>query len=246
MKTTNLFIQQPYATMIVRGLRNAIPDEHFSRGQHIYINASVPVFNPNTPLEWLQEVINHQLFGNLPPTEDLPYGKCVGFVDVLCQADGNESRWTKTQEPTVIVTNAHVFDEPQSIMPRGWYDAEDIPSHQFGERSVMIWRHFDELCVPVNEKLYDIASQGGSVTFEMTGSLAVDTLLDNGEDQMFEKFTLSCGQRSKSFLWNDDCDVVWEQDPETDDLVLYPSVYAASGKAPRARLQLSCRYPLID
>ena len=118
MKTTNLFIQQPHAEMIVRGLRNDIPDEHFSKGDRIYINASVPVLNLNAPLEQLQEVINQQLLGNLPPTEVLPYGKCVGFVDVLCKADGTESIWSSIAEPSVIVTNAHVFDEPQPEIGR--------------------------------------------------------------------------------------------------------------------------------
>lgn len=243
MKATNLFIQQPYATMLVRGLRNAIPDERFSRGDRIYINAVVPVLDLNAPLEHFQEVINHQLFGNLPPTESLPHGKCLGFVDVLCQADGNESRWACIPEPTVIVTNAHEFDEPQPIKPRKWYDAEDIPSHKFLGSSPNLFK--DELRVPVNEGLYAIATRGGCITFELTGTLAVIALTDDKFLKEFEKFTVICGNRSKTFLWNEDCDVVWEQNPDTDDLVLYPSVYDASGKAPRAWLHLSCRNPLI-
>lgn len=243
MKTTNLFIQQPHAEMIVRGLRIAIPDEHFSKGDRIYINAAVPVLDLNAPLEQRQEVINQQLFGNLPPTVDLPYGKCVGFVDVLCQADGTESIWSSPAEPSVIVTNAHVFDEPQPVIPRSWYDAEDIPSHKFLGSSPYSFN--DELRLPVNEGLFAIAMRGGSITFELSGSMADHTLTSDKLLKDFEKFTLRCGNRSKTFLWNDECDVVWEQDAETDDLVFYPSVYDVSGKAPRAWLHLSCRYPFI-
>ena len=243
MKTVDFFIQQPHAEMLVRGLRNAIPDEHFSKGDRIYINATVPVLDLNAPQEHFQEVINHQLFGNLPPTDHLRYGNCIGFVEVLAHADGNESVWTKTSEPTVILTNARMFDKPQRIKPRKWYDAEDIPSHKFLAREP--GRFYDELRVPVNEELYAIASRGGDITFELGGLLGVAVWTDDKFLRDFEKFTIVCGNRSKTFLWNMDCDIVWEQDADTDDLVLYPSVIDLTGKAPRPWLRLSCRYPLI-
>ena len=129
METRNLFIQQPFATMIARGLRNAVFDDNFSKGCRLFINA-LPNFQiPEipVPLEWFQAVNNHQLFGNLPPTEDLPYGKCIGFVDVLRKADGKENQWTTIHEPTVLLTNAHEFDEPQDLTPSSWHDAKNTP-----------------------------------------------------------------------------------------------------------------------
>ena len=243
----NKFINlpQPYATMVVRGLRKAIPDERFSKGDRIYINALAPKYELDTPLEWFQEVINHQLFGNLPPIEDLPTDKCLGFAEVLCMADGIENRWTCVPEPSVILTNCHEFDELQPIKPREAYEAEDIPSHRFYGADAHIRDFGDELVVNVNDELYAIASKGGILTFELTGSLAVCCMTDEGLVKQFEKFTIMRGNRSKTFLWNDDCDVEWEQDPDTDELVLYPSVFNALGKSARGWLNLSCLYPLI-
>lgn len=245
MKTVDFFIQQPHAEMLVRGLRNAIPDEHFSKGDRIYINAAVPVLDLNTPLEQLQEVINQQLFGNLPPTDTLPYSKCIGFVDVLCRADGREGPWSAILEPTVIVTNAHEFDTPQPIMPRKSYEAEDIPSHKFRASRPYVLSYGDELVIPVNDKLFRNATQGGNISLELSGELASCVLNEDKLLKDFEKLTLVCGRQAKSFIWTSKCDVMWEQNPNNDELKLYPSVYAASGKAPHAKLLLTCEYPLI-
>ena len=191
--------------MLVLGLRNAVPDEHFSRGQRIFIYATVPAYDPGTPLEWLQEVINQQLFGNLPPTEDLPIGQCLGFVDVLCEADKRDGIWSAAPVPSVLVNNAHAFDEPQLIMPRKGFEAEDIPSHKFSPYHPYSLYRDEELVVHVCQSVYDKAANGGEVTFELAGTLAVVALDDNGMLKDFSKFTLSCGQRSKSYLWNNDC-----------------------------------------
>lgn len=242
----SIILQQPYASMLVLGLRNAVRNEHFSRGQRIFVYATVPKYDPDTPLEWLQEVINQQLFGNLLPTEDLPIGLCLGFVDVLCAADMRDGIWAAIPEQSVVVHNAHAFDEPQLIMPRKGFEADDIPSHKFTPRDPHSLFCDDELLVPVSQQIYDAAAQGGNVTFELAGSLAIAATDERGLLKEFSKFTLSCGHRSKTYLWNIDCEVIWEQAPPTYDLVLYPSVRAASSKIPRARLRLSCRYPLID
>ena len=232
--------------MLVLGLRNVVPDELFSRGQRIFVYAAAPVFEPDTPLEWIQEVINQQLFGNLPSTDDLPFGLWLGFVDALYPADTNSSVWSAQSTPMVMVANAHAFDEPQLIIPRKGFEASDIPSHKFSSRIPHSLFCDDELLVPVSQLVYENAAQGKDVYFELAGTLALIVMDNKGMLKEFSKFTLSYGQRSKSYLWNIDCDIIWEQSPLTSDLVLYPSVYATSGKVPRARLRLSCRYPLID
>lgn len=248
METRNLFIQQPFATMLVRGLRNAVFDDNFSKGCRLFINALPCFLMPElpVPLEWFQVVNNHQLFGNLPPTDDLPTGKCIGFADVLCKADGTENQWTAIHEPTVLLTNAHEFDNPQGDTPSSWQDAEDIPSHVFHARQPHTLHQDDELVIPVNERLYRIASREGDISFELVDNLAVCALGDDCFPKDFEKFTVVCGQQSKSFLWDLNCDIMWEQKAEDDELVFYPSVFNKSGNAPHAKLFLSCHYPLID
>ena len=243
METRNLFIQQPFATMLVRGLRNAAFDDHFSKGCRLFVNALPCFMMPNVPLEWFQAINNHQLFGNLPPTADLPTGKCVGFVDVMCKADGTARQWTAIHEPTVLLANAHEFDTPQGHSPRSWHDADDIPSHVFHARQPHAFRD-EELVIPVNEKFYRFATHGGNIGFELTESLAVCALDDDGLLKDFDKFTVICGQQSKSFLMTEQSDIIWEQRPNDDELALYQSVYSKSGKAPRAKLLLSCNYPL--
>ena len=248
METRNLFIQQPFATMIARGLRNAVFDDNFSKGCRLFINAlpSFQIPEIPVPLEWFQAVNNHQLFGNLPPTDDLPYGKCIGFVDVLRKADGKENQWTAIHEPTVLLTNAHEFDKPQDLATSSWHDAKDISSHVFNARQPHTLHQDDELVIPVDEELYLIASLGDNISFELTGTLAECAMGDDCFLKDFEKFTLISGQQSKSFLWNLKCDIMWEQRPEDDELVFYPSVFNESGKAAHAKLFLSCCDPLID
>ena len=239
-----IFIPQPHATMVVRGERDVIRNEHFSPGDCILVNAIAPKDDPDTPLEWRQEVINQQLFGNLAPTKDLPVNKCLGVVKVLEKAKKFYSKWSKL-EPSVVVYKALVFDDPQPIGKRKLGDLGDIPSHKFHPRDVHVTNSARELVIPVDKSLYTVASKGGTVTFEMCGFLLVYTLFDRGILKKFDTFRLNCGQLSKTFYWNEDCDVEWEQDTETAELIMYPSVYAKSGFAPRARLHLSCRLPFI-
>ena len=245
MKIKNFFIQQPYAEMLVRGLRNALPNECFSKGDRIYINALIPNPNADTPLEWYQEVRNQQLFGNLPPDEDLTYSLCLGFVDVLRNANKRDSIWNETSVPSVIVHNAHAFDEPQLFMPRGSFSAQDIPTHKFTPSKPYLINDENELAIPVNHSIFKNTTKDSVVTFELAESLAIAATSVNGMLKNFSKFTLYCCQESKSFLWNNGCEIIWDQDPLTNDLVLYPSLDKPSGKAPRARLRLSCRHPFI-
>lgn len=239
-----IFIPQPHASMVVRGERDVIRDEHFSPGDCILVNAIAPKDDPDTPLEWRQEVINQQLFGNLAPTKDLPVDKCLGVVKVLKRVNKFYSKWSKL-EPSVVVHKALVFDDPQPIANRRLCELKDILSHKFHPIDVHVANSATELVIPIDKRQFTVASKGGTVTFEMCGSLVVYTLFDEGILKKFDTFRLKCGQLSKTFYWNEDCDVEWEQDTETAELVMYPSVYAESGFAPRAKLHLSCRLPFI-
>ena len=191
-------------------------------------------------------MINQQLFGNLPPTEELPYDKCLGFVTVRDYAYSLHSKWSIGQPPAVSVNHAHVYDDPQPIAERELYDYGEIPSYIFVEDKVQSLGLRRELVIPVNVELYAIACQGGTISFELTGLLSDFINFEEGNLKEYERFRLVCGKQSKAFFWYKDCDIEWEQDPETDELVLYPSVYSKTGKKPRAKLRLSCRYPFFD
>ena len=107
-----LSLSQPFATAVVKGLLNVVRTElHLEKAQRIFIYAGEPVTNPAMPIEWRQEVINHQLYGNLAETKDLPTYEPVGFVDVLCPAEHKSNVWTLGQPGTAyLVGNAHAFD----------------------------------------------------------------------------------------------------------------------------------------
>ena len=249
MEQTLKFTPQPYATMIAKGLLNAVRTRlHFEKAHRIFIYAGEPVTNPAMPIEWVQEVINHQLFGNLAETKDLPTNELVGFVDVLCPADPRSSVWTLDEEPAYLVGNAHAFDNPLVFLEnehdnlRGIEDF--IPSHVFKPVNPFLLDYDEELVLPVNRRLFHMAAMRQTLKFELTGLLAVTVLDDNGELKPFTKFTVINNRRAKSFLFEGE--ICHELTADETDLQRYPSVTSADGTTTRAQLVLSCRYALTD
>lgn len=249
MEQTLKFTPQPYATMIAKGLLNAVRTSlHLEKAQRIFIYAGEPVTNPAMPIEWTQEVINHQLFGNLAETKDLPTNELVGFVDVVCPADPMSNVWTLDKKPAYLVGNAHAFDSPLVILDNKngkVHGIEDyVPSHVFKPAHPYLLDYDEELVLPVNRRLFYMASMRQTLKFELTGSLAVQVLDDNGELKPFSKFTVINNRRAKSFLFEGE--LCYELTPDSTDLQLYPSVTSANGQKEHVQLVLSCRYALDD
>lgn len=243
-------LQQPFAQMLVQRLIRAVHINALQKdvANRILIYAKEPKDLNSLPLECRQEILNQQVFGNLAPIDKLPVNAFVGFVDVLSYNVNFEKEiWLNTMpKPCYAVLEAFAFDEPLSVKPDILRTnlIEVLPSHIFEPQ--FAYATSQTLFLPVNKRIFAIAANNGSFRVELNEDIASLIMDENGEVKHFTSFSLTCGNRIKKFVWTDDCDIEWEQDPKTDELVLYPSAKADCALTPRAALLLSCLFPLND
>lgn len=237
-------LEQPFAEMVVRDLINVL---HLKRRadrmtREVVIYARKPRKNPAIPLEWIQEVINQQKFGNLPPTEDLPTEKVVGVVKILYKAEPNYNIWS-LEPPTTsyVVGNACVLDEPLDVScdeVKRWKNLpQDVKFHSF-EPAKPHFRACDfEIVIPVCGNMYYQASQGKPITFEFAGKLA-NLMKDRFDGSLipFENMRLVCGQRCKRFYFIPSI----EEEMVDGTPKRYPSVLSDIGRSKRKILSLEC------
>lgn len=118
-----LSVQQPWASLIVAGIKK-VENRTWQPKQlpgRILIHASKKTslrLMDNEPLEWVQEIFNEQLFGNLPDFADMPSNAIIGYVTVeRIDKDNNHSIWAAGENDDEKLyywhlTDAYVFDEP--------------------------------------------------------------------------------------------------------------------------------------
>ena len=237
-------LEQPFAEMVVRDLINVL---HLKRRvermtKEVVIYARKPRKNSAIPLEWMQEVINQQKFGNLPPTEDLPTEKVVGVVKIFFKAEPNYNIWSK-EPPTTsyVVGDACVLDEPLDVSMdevKSWKNLpHEVKFHSF-EPAVPHFRACDfEIVIPVCDSLYAQASQGKLITFEFAGKLA-NLMKDRCDGSLipFENMRLVNGHRWKRFHFFPTI----EEEMVNGTPKRYPSVLSDIGRSNRKILTLEC------
>lgn len=249
MKT--LIINQPYASLVCNGLENVVhmkvpPSEIPCR---LYIFADVQDNGGQTPLEWQQEVINQQLFGNLDYPDELPTKRLIGFVDVVRAVPHDFNLWSRcSSQQAYLVSNARAFVMPLHIKP---CDVEQ--NLDFIERvntRILIPRrpYFtdgeSELVLPVNESLYCMALGGANFSLQLTGEFAALVTDERGMLKPFTKYTLWHGNEGTTFVVDDDTEIVHELNDDGSDLRRYHSALSPDGVTTRATIRFSCRYRL--
>lgn len=242
-----VILKQPWAEMASSGLMTVVhidasPEEVPRR---IFFHAIGPDNSIRHPIEWIQEVHNQQLFGNVPKTDDLQVNAIVGFADVGGIAPDDLNIWSRGVPPNRnFMVNAHVFDKP---IPSG--EADELlddhlpPYHKVRRR--FLYESENDLVVPVSAETFELASQGQSFKIDLIGD-AADVIIDKRNQlKPFSAFRLVCGAKEKRFLFTDDCNIIVEVN-EDGSLKLYPSVLREDGTGARASLQLCCDHPIDD
>ena len=203
-----LEVQQPFASMLVRSLRDVaqIEEWHLQKSRRFYIYSSGFVINDAAmPFSWQQEVFNQQQYGNLAETEELPVNALLGYVDWIAHADPHMNLWSvEISGPSEHVYNAHVFDAPL-MLPLSSIELMNgldriLPSHVARVPQPYLAQCGQELVIPVSDRNFAIASRGGSFLLEMTSTLSI--LLSEMDD--ITLVTVVNGLRAKSFLFNAD------------------------------------------
>ena len=118
-----LSVQQPWASLIVAGIKD-VENRTWQPKQlpgriliHASKKTSLRMMN-NEPLEWVQEIFNEQIFGNLPDFPDMPSNAIIGYVTVeRIDKDNARSVWAAGESNDERLyywhlTDAYVFDEP--------------------------------------------------------------------------------------------------------------------------------------
>ena len=182
-----LSVQQPWASLIVAGIkkvenRSWQPKELPGR---ILIHASKKTSlraMGAEPLEWVQEIFNHQIYGNLADFPNLPSGAIIGYATVdKVDKDSANSVWAagENNDSNLFywhLTDAHVFDMP-IIGVKGklhlWdydIDEDDLPSAHKVDVQIPIVAD-DDITIPVNSVIWANLTANNSLSLEL-GTLA--------------------------------------------------------------------------
>lgn len=242
-----VILKQPWAEMASAGLMNvahidASPEEVPKR---IFFHAMKPDHSIGYSIEWLQEVHNQQLFGNIPQTDDLPTDTIVGFADVVGIASEDFNIWSRGAPPNrYFLVNAHKFDNPIPIEDAANLNAGHLPPyHKVCRR--FLYESENDLVIPVSEEVLTLASQGESFEIDLIGNTANVIIDRRNQPKPFSAFRLICGNKEKRFQFTDDCNIIVELN-EDGSLKLYPSVLRNDSTGARASLQLCCDHPIDD
>lgn len=242
-----VILKQPWAEMASAGLMTVVhvnaPLEEVPK--RIFFYAMEPDHSIGCPIEWLQEVHNQQVFGNIPKTDELPTNAIVGFANVGGIAPEDFNIWSRGAPPNrYFLVNAHLFDKP---IPLG--EADELlddhlpPYHKVRRR--FLYESENDLVVPVSAEIFQLASQGQSFMIDLIGD-AADVIIDRRNQlKPFSAFRLICDAKEKRFLFTDDCNIIVEVNDD-GSLKLYPSVLREDGTGARASLQLCCDHPIDD
>ena len=241
-----VILKQPWAEMASAGLmivaHNDAPPEEMPK--RIFFLAMEPDYSIRYPIEWLQEVHNHQVFGNIA-CDDLPINAVVGFADVGGLAPEDFNIWSRGAPPNrYFLVNACKFDNPIPIEQVADLNAERMPPyHKVCRR--FLYESENDLVIPVSEEVLTLASQGKSFEIDLIGTTANVIIDRRNQLKPFSAFRLICGNKEKRFLFTDDCRIVVDVN-EDGSLKYYPSVLRENGVAARTSLQLCCDHPIGD
>jgi len=257
MKT--LSVEQPWAFLIVAGIKD-IENRTWQPEQmpcRILIHASKAVdfdtlYN-KTPIEWVQEALNHEMFGNIPYLIDLPESAIIGYVTVdYIDSDLFKNRFKengKNQWADFVsnnenmrywrLTDAHVFKEPIPCAFEGeehlWeyadVDEGNLPP-AFKVEIAKLQLDGDKIIVPLSEAFWNELEPHSSIDVEITinhARLWFSLLIGQGSDkQSFNTITFTHQGRQRTFQMVPDS-VVSDVSDQNGSPMFYPSATDEDG-----------------
>lgn len=222
-------LPQPYATALCYGYFDGVhlDEEPESVIETFAVIATAPVEDTETPIELLMAIRNEQLYGNVPPTEELPINEVIGFISVMKEEPYEPNVWTRCLPvPAYRILLARVFDNPfQSYRFR-----EDLEYSKFLPYHIWMRREcptcHGSLYLPVNKDVFYTAVAGGSVLVDLTEEVRRLILNDpenENELKTIDDVNLICEHRMKTFEVVRPMEIIYEMDAEGNP-VLHPSI----------------------
>ena len=210
-----LSVQQPWASLIVADIKT-VENRTWQPKQlpgKILIHASKKCSLKtvcNEPLEWVQEIFNHQIYGNLADFSELPDSAIIGYVTVKkIDHDTANSVWASGPDNVQDLfywhlTDAYVFDKPiTGIKGKLWlwdYDIDENnlpPAHKVDVQLPIVTS--DNISVPLNEYQWNGIAANQSYTLEL-GTLANDLCMPEVFDlKPLKTITFTCKGKKRTF-----------------------------------------------
>lgn len=178
-----LSVQQPWASLIAAGIKDVenrtwkpreIPDRILI---HASKKCSLRTIS-NAPIEWIQEMLNEQLMGNLPDFPDMPGNAIIGYFSIeRIDQKVNGSIWASGDDDMEglyywHVKDCYLFDEPildvKGKLHLWEYEMEESnmpPSHKVELRQYQ--DRGDELFIPVNDKRWEKLGENQVLNFDL-------------------------------------------------------------------------------
>ena len=160
------------------------------------------------PIEWVQEALNHEMFGNIPNLIDLPESAIIGYVTVDCIdpdlfknrfKENGKNQWADFVSDNENMrywrlTDAHVFNEPIPSVKEGetrlWeyvdIDEDNLPP-AYKVEITELELDGNKITVPLSESYWQKLVPYSSIDVEITINLArlwFTLLMDQGFDKL--------------------------------------------------------------
>ena len=227
-----LSVQQPWASLIVAGIKtveNRTWKPSVMPGRiliHASKKTSLRAMN-NEPLEWVQEILNEQTFGNLPDFPDMPSNAIIGYVTVeAVDHDNANCIWASGESGDERLwywhlTDAHIFDEPirdvKGKLHLWEYDLDENnlpPAHKLDLPYVSV--EGDNINVPLGQPEWDALTPNDRLSLEL-GMLANDLCLPDVFDLIpLKTITFFRGEQKRRFLLKPETEAKYYTDGSED------------------------------
>ena len=241
-----LSVQQPWASLIVNGIKKVEnrtwkPKEMPGR---ILIHASKKCTERtvgNEPIEWVQEIVDHQIYGNLADFPELPDGAIIGYVTVeAVDQDCANSIWAagdSNQEGLYYwhLKDAFVFDEPitgiKGKLHLWEYDLDEnnLPSaHQVNVQFPEVTG--ENVTVPVNEVIWKKLKANSTLALELGTLAQIICLPDVFDMKTLKTITFSHNGQHRTFALKPETEAQYFTDGSENQTPLkYLSLFEPEG-----------------
>lgn len=240
-----LSVQQPWASLIVAGIKD-IENRTWQPKQmpeRILIHASKKTslrMKDRVPVEWVQEIFNEQISGNLPDFPDMPANAIIGYVTVeRINKDNSGSVWASGNSGDEMLyfwhlTDAHIFDRPITDVKgslRLWdYDLDEDnlpPAHK--AEPVRIVVENDNVIIPLSHINWNEIHPNGTIAIEIATLANQLCMPDVYHLKPFRTITFTYGGQRRRFTLTPETEEQYEIDVDSEEAIMYPSLYEPDG-----------------
>jgi len=177
MKT--LSVKQPWATLLTYGIsdienRSWAPKYEGKILIHVSSSKMTKNYLDKVIFEQMNNIMNEQLFGNIPEFEDMEYSAILGYVTVKGDVNNSTSVWASHVEHQWQIEDAYLFDEPiRNVKGKlNLFDTPEIDENNLPKAHKVVRRvprlEDDCLIIPITDESYIDVMENGLINLCVT------------------------------------------------------------------------------